>query len=249
MARRTLKMFDENPENRPKPRAPEYAGRFRAGMQLNNRPVALSEWRVTTGDQAVADRIAGLYGGSPESWDTKKDDVLQVLTETDAVKVIVENADAVSFRMALYGMQGPVHVCDGVDFIDPEDPQFGQPCGCPSDLKAKKDGAKAGRLPKPDIRVTFHLADAPELGKFKLMTGSWDFLKSLETVWADLDAVTGPASATLRLKVVDYFSQNLGKQVTYRHPELQVHGPAESTVSAPKKSLAQVDVEEDAAPF
>src|SRR5690606_23023093 len=54
MARRTLRLLDADPASRPKPRAPEFAGRFRAGMQMNNRPVALQQWRVTVADPTVA---------------------------------------------------------------------------------------------------------------------------------------------------------------------------------------------------
>ncbi|MEV8056559.1 hypothetical protein AB0P37_08530 [Streptomyces antimycoticus] len=253
-AKRTLKLLEENPDARPKPRKPSFAGRFRAGMQLNNRPVALSNWRVTTGDPEVADAIASLYGGKSESWETTKEDALQVLTEKDSVQVVINNADAVTFRMALYGMQGPIHLCDGYTFVDPEDAQFGKPCGCPADLRAKKDGAKAGKLPKPDIAVKFHLADAPDRGMFRLMTGSWDFLKTLETVWADLDAVGGPALCTLKLDLVDFWSDNLGKQITYRRPQLIVHGPdssVDSRITAAERqtakpvSLANVTTEDE----
>ncbi len=201
-------------------------------MQLNNRPVALQQWRVTVADPNVARAVAELYGGTPEEWETTRDDALQILTDRESVDVIVDDADAVTFRMALYGMQGPIHVCDGIEFVDPEDPQYGRPCGCPTELRDRKAGAKAGKLPKPDIRVAFHLADDPSLGRFRLMTGSWDFLKALEDVWNDLDRVGGPALCRLSLHQVDFWSDNLGKQITYRHPKLSILGPVPEDIDA-----------------
>ncbi|MFJ9408592.1 hypothetical protein [Streptomyces sp. NPDC101393] len=246
---RTLRILDADPDARPKVRVSDFAGRFRAGMQLNDRPVSLKEWRVTTGDPAVADAIATAFGGSSESWETKKSDSLQVLTTTDSVKVVVDSADAVTFRMALFGANGkPTHVCDGVEFTDAEDPRFGQNCGCPSSLSERKAGAKAGYLPKPDQSVLFQLADLPELGQFRLNTASWDFMKALEGVWADLDKVGGPAEATLSLELVQ-FTTKAGVDVAYRKPVLTVHGPAaQAAPAAPKKSLSVVETEEAPAP-
>jgi hypothetical protein len=246
---RTLRILDADPEARPKVRISDFAGRFRAGMQLNNRPMSLKEWRVTTGDPAVADAIAEAFGGTPERWETSKADSLQVLTETDSVKVIVDSADAVTFRMALFGANGkPTHLCDGVEFIDAEDPRYGNPCACPTSLAERKAAAKAGYGPKPDQSILFQLADYPELGQFRLSTASWDFMKALEGVWADLDAITGPAVATLSLELVQ-FTTKAGVDVAYRKPVLAVHGPAEKQEpAAPKKSLSVVETPEEAAP-
>lgn len=246
---RTLRILDEDPESRPKVKSSDFAGRFRAGMQLNNRPVSLEHWRITAGDPEVAKAVHELFGGSaPEEWETTKEDALQVLTERDAVKVVVDSADDVTFRMALYGMQGPIHVCDGVEFTDPEDAQYGKPCGCPSTVQERKALAKAGRGPKPDCRITFRLADDPALGKFRLMTGSWDFTKSLERVWADLDEVGGPALCTLRLELVKFTTKS-GVNVEYRKPVLQVHGKVPEDIDAAMPSLAKVAAEEDEVPF
>lgn len=245
---RTLRILDADPESRPKVYSSDFVGRFRAGMQLNNRPVSLSEWRITTGDPDVAQAVAGLFGGKPEKWETTKDDSLQVLTDVDAVKVIVDNADAVSFRMALFGMTGkPIHACDGVEFIDTEDPRYGQPCGCPTSLQERKAAAKAGHGPKPDGRIVFRLAADPERGKFRLVTSSWEFMKAIEGVWRDLEAVGGPALATLKLELVEFTTKS-GIDVRYRKPVLQVHGPAPVDEDAPRASLSKVVPDEDA-PF
>ena len=41
----------------------DVVGRFRSGHQINKRPAALSEWRVTTGDPEVAEKIHDILGG------------------------------------------------------------------------------------------------------------------------------------------------------------------------------------------
>lgn len=240
MARRTLRILDSDPDSRPKVRSSDYVGRFRAGMQLNDRPVSLAEWRVTTGDPAVADQIAASFGGAVEEWNTTKADRLQVLTDHAEVPVVVDSADDVTFRMALFGANGkPSHACDGVEFIDSEDPRFGKECGCPTSLAERKAAAKAGYGPKPDNGIVFRLAGLEGLGKFRLSSASWDFMKAIEGVWADLDAIEGPAKCTLRLELVSFTTKS-GIDVNYRKPVLVVNGPAD-VETASRKSLSHVD--------
>ncbi|MGV4924120.1 hypothetical protein [Streptomyces sp. BHT-5-2] len=123
----------------------------------------------------------------------------------------------------------PTHACDGVEFTDPEDPRRGQPSGCPATVQERKAAAKAGHGPKPVQRIEFRLADAPELGKFRLMTGSWDFMKSLESLWRELEAVGGPALCSLGLELVEFTTKS-GVDVAYRKPVLKVLGPAPDKV-------------------
>ncbi|MFD9813973.1 hypothetical protein [Streptomyces sp. NPDC059080] len=234
----SLRIFETDPGALPKTFAADFVGRFRAGQLLNNRPVALSAWRVTTGDPDVADEVARLYGGAPQEWETTKEDNREVLTGADSVRIIVDGADAISARMALYGMQGPIHVCDGVEFLDPEEDR-GKPCGCPTDFKDRRAAAKSGRGPKPDIRISFRLADAPELGVFRLVTSSWEFTKTLPATLTALDKVDGPAACDLALELVE-FTTAAGVDVAYRKPVLKVRGPAPKEVAAAVPSLAAV---------
>ncbi|MEU7200254.1 hypothetical protein [Streptomyces sp. NPDC045470] len=236
---RTLRILDQDPEARPKVFTSDYVGRFRAGQQIDDLPVSLDAWRVTTGDPDVAAAVAERFGGSPQEWQTSKEDNLEVLTTANSVRVIIDNADAVSFRMALYGATGkPIHLCDGVEFVGDDDPRRGQPCGCPATLVERKAAEKAGYGPKPDIRVVFRLADDAALGKFRMMTGSWSFMKELETVWADLDSVGGPALCELRLELVE-FTTKKGVDVSFRKPAIKVVGRAPENTDAPLLSLSQ----------
>jgi len=185
------------------------------------RPVALSEWRVTTDDPDVSDRIAELFGGTPEEWDTEKSDNIQVLTTTASVPIIIEKADDLRTRMALYGLQGPIHLCDGAYSLADED--RGEPCGCPRSLQERKEKAKAGKGPKPDISLRFRLAADESLGLFLFGTGSWSLVNDLPEIERRLTEADGPVTADLKLTHVEYTTKS-GKDVEYTRPEILING-------------------------
>lgn len=224
-----VRIFETDPDAKPKPRAvSDLVGRFRSGRSEGRTPVALDEWRVTTGDPEVAREIAALMGGTPEDWDTQGEDSIEVLTDADSVKVIVDGPSAIASDLKLWGMNGAIiHHCDGVAFLD--DDRKGDPCGCPMLLAERKDMAKSGRGPKPDTRIVFRLADAPHLGKFRLSSGSWDLVRVLHEYINALEDVDGPALCTLALETVSFVPKGgpmKGKTVSYKKPVLKVHGPA-----------------------
>lgn len=221
-----LRIFETDPDAKPRARntfADDVVGRFRAGLLVGRRPQALSEWRVTTDDPDVADRVAGLYGGTPEEWDTDKPDDTQVMTDAKAVPIIIEGPEDLRSRMALYGLQGPIHLCDGAYFLDEEN--AGEPCGCPRELTKRKELAKSGKGPKPDIRLRFRLADDPELGLFLFSTGSWSLVNDLPELEAALESADGPVRADLALTFVEYDTK-AGRHVEYHRPEITITGPA-----------------------
>jgi len=232
-----VRIFETDPDAKPKPRAAsDIVGRFRSGRMEGRKPVALDAWRVTTGDPEVAAKVAEIMGGTPEEWDTEGEDNLEILTDRESVKVIVDGPAALSSDLKLWGMNGAIiHHCDGVAFLD--DDRKGEPCGCPALLADRKDLAKTGRGPKPDTRIVFRLADAPELGKFRMQSGSWDlvrvlheYLNTLEDACAD-----GPALCTLSLDTVSFVPKGgpmKGKTVSYKKPVLKVHGPAPQATPA-----------------
>jgi hypothetical protein len=224
------RIFETDPDAKPKQRV-SYSKAdidffFRSGMQvLNERtrklePTSLAEWRVTTGDPDTADAIAQLYGGKAEEWDTPKDDALQVLTTAGTVQIVLSGADAIRDKLVLWGRQGPVHECDGMYFLSPEE-DAGNPCGCPSYLKERKEMARAGRGPAPHTQVTFRLADDYELGVGQFTSTSWDLLTTLHEVRNDLDAVGGEALCELSLELVSYTTK-AGRAVEYRKPVITV---------------------------
>lgn len=228
-----LRIFETDPEAKPKPRAAfqsDIVGRFRSGRQTDGRPESLSEWRVTTGDPAVAEAISGMYGGHPEEWETPKEDALEVLTNSAKVDILIDSADAISATMVLWGMGGDkVHECDGVALIT-DDEDNGKPCGCPPLLAERKALAKKGRGPKPNISMKFRLADDPELGYFRFQSASWDLTRVLHEVQDALDNVGTVALATLSLEVVEFTPKAgpmAGRLVSYRKPVIDVKGAAE----------------------
>ncbi|WP_116210118.1 hypothetical protein [Streptomyces olivoreticuli] len=228
----SLRIFETDPESRPKPRfSSDTVGRFRSGRMAGNRPESLSTWRVTTGDPEVADAIAKAYGGSPEAWETSAEDGLEVVTEAESVKIIIDGTHTVRSRMVLWGRQGPIHECDGVEFLSPEEDR-GQPCGCPALLADRKAAAKTGRGPAPSVEVTFRLASDPDLGRFRFVSGSWELVKVLHEIENKLDQVGGPALCTLRLELVEFQTKS-GIDVRYRKPVIDVHKPAPVADEAP----------------
>lgn len=224
-----VRIFETDPESRPKARSvSDIVGRFRSGRVEGRVPVALDAWRVTTGDPEVASAVSDLMGGDVEEWDTQGEDSLEVLTDSEAVKVVIAGPDAIESDLKLWGMNGTIiHHCDGVEFLDED--RRGQPCGCPELLSERKDLAREGRGPKPDTRIVFRLAAAPHLGQFELRSGSWDLVRVLHEYLDELEDVGGPALVTLRLEEVSFKPKRgprKGKAVSYRKPSLKVHGPA-----------------------
>ncbi|MFD3956561.1 MULTISPECIES: recombination directionality factor [Streptomyces] len=228
---RSLAIFDTDPDAKPRPRfVADTVGRFRSGRMIGNRPESLSEWRVTTGDPDTAKAITALMGGTSEEWETAGEDGLEILTDKDAVKIVIDGVESIRARMVLWGRQGPIHECDGAVYLSPDEDK-GTPCGCPKLLADRKAAAKSGRGPAPSIELKFRLADDPTLGKFKFVSGSWELVKVLHEVENALERVGGPALCTLRLELVE-FTTKAGVDVAYRKPVIDVHGKVPADIDA-----------------
>ncbi|KPC89909.1 hypothetical protein ADL27_38505 [Streptomyces sp. NRRL F-6602] len=227
MANNIFKLFETDPDARPKPRfTSDIVGRFRAGRLVGKMPESLNEWRVTTGDPEVAAELARLLGGEPEEWNTDREDNLEVLTTSKSVNIIIESSDKIDASMKLFSASGLFHHCDGVAYLSPEEDK-GQACGCPESLQERKDKARVGRGPKPSIDITFRLTDAPDLGLFRFNSGSWEFVKVLHELIADVDAYDGPVRATLTIEHIEYTAKS-GKDVAYNKPSVKVLGAYEA---------------------
>ncbi|GGX48990.1 hypothetical protein GCM10010341_83370 [Streptomyces noursei] len=70
----------------------------------------------------------------------------------------------------------------------------------------------------------FSLAGMPEVGKFDLVSSSWEFLERLRAVMDRLRLGTGQVLCTLRMEPVG-FTTSSGLEVSYRRPTLVVDGP------------------------
>ncbi|WP_326812123.1 hypothetical protein [Streptomyces scopuliridis] len=240
MANNISRIWDTDPDSKPRERqfSSDIVGRFRSGRLVGKQPEVLNEWRVTTGDPVVADAIAALMGGTPEEWETDKEDNTEVLTDSASVEIIIESSDKLDASMKLFGMSGLVHHCDGVEFLSPDEDK-GETCGCPALLQDRKDKARSGRGPKPSIDLTFKLAANPELGVFRFNSGSWELVKVLHTVLRDIDeaggatenATGGPVRALLSIENVSYTTK-AGRDVSYNKPVIKVTGAYESAGTA-----------------
>ena len=174
----------------------DIVGRFRAGRQLQGRPVSLDSFRVTTSDPAVADAVGEVLGvkEGPQKWDTKTDEVFEVITEADSVDIILRGESAIRSEMVLWGRKGKVRSCDGVTQSD------GKACECPSEYGERIEAANAGTACEPSISLLFSLADAPDLGRFRFQSGSWT-LANMVSGWEEaLSDANFHATATLSLE-------------------------------------------------
>lgn len=224
-----LRIFETDPDAKPKPRfVDDTVGRFRSGMMDGKQPVSLDTWRVTTGDPEVAETIAATLGGTPQEWETTGEDSTEIVTDASTVRVIIDGPEAIESDLKLWANGHILHHCDGVEFLSPDE-DAGQPCGCPEAFAERKARAKAGRGPKPDTRITFRLADNPDLGKFRMGSGSWDLVKVLHVYENDLEDVGGHAICDLVLAEVSFEIKKgprAGLTVSYKRPELKIIGAA-----------------------
>ena len=157
-------------------------GTFRTGIVKRGRPVSLETFRVTTDDADVAETIEQLFGGDTLENDSDKESI-QVMTESNEARILVHSIDS---AFSVWANNALVRTCNG--FVQLSGDAAGQPCPCAElDLEGRKAYAKQGGC-KPDIRVVFQLADAPDLGKFQFRSGAWTLAESIQTAEAAVDA-------------------------------------------------------------
>jgi hypothetical protein len=215
-------IFDVAPGTGTRP-VTDVVGRFRSGHVLSKRPVALTEFRVTTDDPTVAEKIAEMYGGSPQDWDGTRDPI-EVFTTVKSVNIILDPKDGIHSAMSLYGRAGAIRRCDGETLTYPTE-QKGQPCACASmqSLSERKAAAQNGTGCSPEINVRFRLADAPDLGVFRFVSGSWSFAKDIVEVEANLARFDGPVRATLALEPVSFTTKE-GQNRSFTKPVVTILG-------------------------
>ncbi|MGV4927657.1 hypothetical protein K2224_28665 (plasmid) [Streptomyces sp. BHT-5-2] len=195
-------------------------GRFRAEEERQDgQPVACPGWLLTTQGEEVAALVTGLYGGRPRSCN-RKPGTFEVVLEKDAIAVTVDGPSSVINHLVLGERHDPIHVCNGSAFLAPMD-SVGHPCGCPESAFARKAAARSGRGPKPDARLTFRLAAAPDAGLFGLSSSSWTFYESLSAAADAMERANAKARMEIRLqrKVVTTRS---GMTVSYVHPAFSI---------------------------
>lgn len=231
-----LRIFETDPDAKPapKPDAPAYerpAFQLRTGMTRNKKPVSLRNWRVVTDNPETAAALAELYGGTPEEFDPTKDQNFHVLTDTDSIEVVIDGSDAIEDKLIQWGIGGPVHECDGMYSLLPDDK--GEPCGCPQTMAERKELARKRppKGPAPNIIVNFTLAGVGEdLGKGMLRATAWTLAEVIHEVKDALDEVGEPALCKLRLELVEYDSDKYGR-VSYTKPVIDVLGAYNAAIA------------------
>jgi hypothetical protein len=225
-----IKIYDQDPDAGPQKFSDDIVGRFRSGAQVNGRPMALQEWRITTGDPDVADAVAALLGGEPGEWETTTEESIEVYSNAAAIEVILDGADAIRTSMVLWGQKGKIRDCDGIEQKPLTDGAPVQPCACPSNVRDRKEAAKAGHGCEPSIQVYFRLAEDPDLGKFKFFSGSWSMAAEISEAEKALSSIDGPALGLLSLVLVEYTTK-AGRDVSFTKPVLSIIGPAPEALS------------------
>ncbi len=205
------KMF----QSTPKFGQSDIVGRVRSGAQIQGRPVALQEWRFTTGDPEVAQAVADKYGGTPEEWVTTTEETLEVMTTASSLPVVLT---AIQSEFVLWGRGNtPIRSCDGA--VQKDDAC--SDCVCPSDVREHKEAARAGSACQPSVRATFRLADLPDLGLWRFNSASWQLAGEVNAAEESLAAAGGEAEGVLRLELVEYTTK-AGRNVSYTKPIIEV---------------------------
>ena len=218
--------------------ADDFTFRVRTGMVANGRPMALENIRFTTGDPEVANSISENFGGSPQEWETKTEETLEILSDHPSVDIIL---DSIKSEYVLWGRGNqPIRACDGITQSD----ESKSDCVCSqqnSDLTEWKAAAKAGTACQPTVKLTFRLAASPDLGRGRFQSSSWgmamgdpawkkDKMEEGE-IWqppiseleAELAEMGGEALATLSIVPVAYTTK-AGRNVSYSKPVLTITG-------------------------
>jgi hypothetical protein len=148
-------------EEAPKKFSEDLVGRIRTGTMLNNRPMSLQTFRLTTGDPTVADAFAEQYGGTPAEWATTKEDNLEVIST--ATSLNIELLSLQSGNVLFSATNTLIRSCDGIKQQDES------PCWCKTQYSTQTEmnaGNKQGIACGPVVKATMKLPELPELGIF-----------------------------------------------------------------------------------
>lgn len=137
-------------------------GRIRIGQQVasnggkGKRPTKLDTFRLTSADRNRIHQAAFLYGGQPSEWEAPAGNQWEVITEADALNVIVPPSDmAFSQHYELWSGGGCQRRCDGMNESISEGP-----CVCDPDKRECKF----------HTRLSVMLRDLPGLGVWRIDT-------------------------------------------------------------------------------
>lgn len=139
------------------------SGRIRIGQQVDTgrgkRPEKLTTFRLTSPDRSRIEQAAQLFGGSVQPWQAPAGNQWEVVTETDALNVIVPPSDmAFSQWYELWSAGGCARRCDGHTETITD-----APCVCDPD----------NRECSIHTRLSVFLADMRGLGFWRIDTSGY----------------------------------------------------------------------------
>jgi hypothetical protein len=224
-----MKIWQTDPENKPQESASRNAdldGLVSTGTQdADGNPVSLDTFRFATSNPALADAIAELFGGTPVETSRTSDHFIDVITTRDKLLVIVDGPQGLYSDMKRWHNGKLAHHCDGMAFLShAKENMVGKACGCPELFVERKEAARDGIGPSPSIDLTFRPADDPDLGTFKLHTGSWGLAKVLHQAEEKLERIDGPALVEISLELVEFTIKKgpkKGTKVSYYLPKIR----------------------------
>lgn len=140
------------------------AGRIRIGQQVpaggsKTRPEKLTTFRLTSPDRHRIEQAAARYGGTVAEWEAPSGKQWEVVTETDALEVIVPPSEmSFSQHYELWAAGGCQRRCDGVTESIGD-----RPCVCDPDQ----------RECSIHTRLSVMLRDLSGLGVWRIDTSGW----------------------------------------------------------------------------
>jgi hypothetical protein len=162
-------------------------GRIRTGRPGNRGPVALSKFRFTSPSRELISKVAELYGGTPQAWDTpKSDDRYEVYSEAEEIKVVLP-ADAFDRNWELW--DGPTirRRCDNrTCVLQVPGPEGPEPTECPCICQQR-----GVRECEPVSRLNVILPNVRGLGTWRLDTKSWNAAEEMPGMVDAIQAIDG----------------------------------------------------------
>lgn len=175
----------------------DVVGQLWAQESRNGRTVPLPAWKLAIGDRAVADSVLRVYGGVRRARSDGRG--YDCVLRCDSIAIRVDHRADIANHLVLRNGEDLAHVCDGSARVRPVSGSDSL-CACPVDAFELRAAARAGTGPKPEVRLIFELAKAPELGRFSLFSSSWELADSLRRVLLETDANLDHVELALNLR-------------------------------------------------
>jgi hypothetical protein len=200
-------------------------GRIRIGQQVTNgkakRPTKLDTFRLTSPNRARIEQAAKLYGGKPAEWEAPAGKQWEIITQSDALNVIVPPSDmAFSQHYELWSGGGCQRRCDGQNESITDGP-----CLCDPD----------NRECNIHTRLSVMLRDLPGLGIWRIDTSGYYAAVELQGAVSVLQMAAGrgqmlPAQLRLEQRMV----KRDGQTRRFAVPVLDVEISPAQLISSPE---------------